>query len=54
MARTCSHLDQVDVTEDPDEGGRLIVSVDYTVRSSNSRFNMVFPFYLMEATPQRG
>ncbi len=46
-------LDQVDVTEDPSEHGRLLISVGYTVRSSNSRFNMVFPFYLNEATGPR-
>ncbi len=43
-------LDQVDVSEDPDVDGLLRISVAYTVRSSNSRFNMVFPFYLNEAT----
>ncbi len=43
-------LDQVDVSEDPDVDGLLKISVGYTVRSSNSRFNMVFPFYLNEAT----
>jgi len=43
-------LDQVDVSEDPNVDGLLKISVGYTVRSSNSRFNMVFPFYLNEAT----
>lgn len=46
-------LDEVDVTEDPNEHGRLLISVGYTVRSSNSRFNMVFPFYLNEAMSPR-
>ncbi len=45
-------LDQVDVSEDPKVDGLLRISIDYTVRSSNSRFNMVFPFYLAEATSQ--
>jgi uncharacterized protein len=43
-------LDQVDVSESPAEGGLLLVSIAYTVRSSNSRFNMVYPFYVNEAT----
>ena len=43
-------LDRVDVSEDRNENGRLLISVGYTVRSSNSRFNMVFPFYVNEAT----
>jgi len=43
-------LDEVDVTEDPREQGLLRISLTYTVRSTNSRFNMVFPYYLFEAT----
>jgi uncharacterized protein len=43
-------LDQVDVTDDPTVDGLLLISVSYTVRSSNSRFNMVLPFYTNEAT----
>jgi hypothetical protein len=43
-------LDQVDVTRSRAEVGAIVVSVFYTVRGTNSRFNMVFPFYLMEAT----
>ena len=30
--------------------GCVLISVSYTVRSTNSRFNMVFPFYLNEAS----
>jgi phage baseplate assembly protein W len=30
--------------------GMLLIGIEYRVRSSNSRFNMVFPFYLNEAT----
>ncbi len=28
--------------------GKLIVSIDYRVRSTNNRFNLVYPFYLKE------
>ena len=30
--------------------GMLMISLDYTVRRTNSRTNMVFPFYLNEGT----
>ncbi|HZF48941.1 MAG TPA: GPW/gp25 family protein [Polyangiaceae bacterium] len=43
-------LDHIDVTRSRTEAGAIIVSLHYTVRGTNSRFNMVFPFYLTEAT----
>lgn len=43
------HVDAIDVTESSEEQGCLLIRVDYTVRGTNSRFNLVFPFYLMEA-----
>jgi phage baseplate assembly protein W len=30
------------------DNGRLLISIDYQVRSSNARFNLVYPFYLRE------
>lgn len=30
--------------------GRVDIEVDYTVRSTNSRFNFVYPFYIKEGT----
>lgn len=33
---------------DPLEG-KLIVEIDYTVRGTNTRYNLVYPFYLSEA-----
>ena len=30
--------------------GRILIVIDYTVRTTNSRFNFVFPFYKNEAT----
>lgn len=42
-------LNQVDVTTSETEQGVVLIGVDYTIRSSNSRFNMVFPFYVNEA-----
>ena len=43
-------LDAVKVTGQDVRAGRLDVSIRYTIRGTNSRFNMVFPFYLTEAT----
>ncbi len=42
-------LDGVRVDEHPTEQGLLMIHVGYTVKTTNSRFNMVFPFYLNEA-----
>lgn len=28
--------------------GKLLIHIDYTVQASNSRYNMVYPFYLTE------
>jgi phage baseplate assembly protein W len=41
-------LRSVDVTT-ADEAGVLQIAIDYGIRGTNSRFNMVFPFYLNEA-----
>jgi uncharacterized protein len=36
-----------DVQVNPGDGGNaLIISIDYTVLATNSRFNLVYPFYL--------
>jgi phage baseplate assembly protein W len=33
-----------------DEDGRITLALDYTVRATNTRNNLVYPFYLAEAT----
>ncbi|MEI6334539.1 MAG: GPW/gp25 family protein [Methylococcaceae bacterium] len=43
-------LNNVDVDESDTVAGLLMITLDYTVRSTNSRFNMVYPFYLNEAS----
>jgi len=30
--------------------GRLLIEIEYIIRSTNSRFNMVYPFYIEEGT----
>jgi phage baseplate assembly protein W len=41
-------IDVLDVfaTADPASPRRLMVEVNYQIRSTNSRFNLVYPFYL--------
>ena len=37
-----------DVTPDDSEDGKLIINVNYVVRSTNNPFNLVYPFYISE------
>ena len=39
----------VDVTQSITEDGLLLISIDYTIRTTNNRYNMVYPFYINEA-----
>lgn len=43
-------LDELDVSESEAQQGLLLISLNYTVKETNSRFNMVYPFYVNEAT----
>jgi phage baseplate assembly protein W len=43
-------LENVSVDEDGEEDGLLLVNLDYTVRKTNSRTNMVYPYYILEGT----
>jgi uncharacterized protein len=42
-------LNDLEISEAETEAGLLLIKLDFTVRSTNSRFNMVYPFYLSEA-----
>ncbi len=39
-------LEGVDVRADAGDATRMLVRIDYRVRSTDSRFNLVYPFYL--------
>src|SRR4051812_15825363 len=39
----------VDVTQSDTEDGLLLILIDYTIRATNNRYNMVYPFYINEA-----
>lgn len=42
-------LEHIDISESADHLGLLLISLTYTIRGTNSRFNMVYPFYIDEA-----
>jgi len=41
-------ISNVDVAPDSEEEGKLHISIDYRVKNTNNRFNLVFPFYMKE------
>lgn len=43
-------VEKVSIEKSDENEGILLVSIDYTVKSTNSRFNMVYPFYIQEGT----
>lgn len=42
---------EVRVTQDGPLGNRLLVGIDYRIRSTNTFYNLVYPFYLLEGQP---
>ena len=46
------NLIDVTVTTDENERNRLLISVSYQVRSTNTFYNLVYPFYLLEGEQQ--
>lgn len=47
-------LNDVEVSDSQAHAGVLLIQIDYTVRATNSRYNMVYPFYLQEASSVGG
>jgi phage baseplate assembly protein W len=43
-------VDDVTVVPDPNVAGLVVVTLSYTIRRTNSRSNLVYPFYLQEGT----
>ena len=41
----------VEVKSDKAEKGRLDIAIEYEVRSTNTFYNLVYPFYLQEGAP---
>ncbi|MBR4515667.1 MAG: GPW/gp25 family protein [Lachnospiraceae bacterium] len=47
-------IDELSIKPDPESGdGRIIFNIEYTVSSTNTRDNIVFPFYLNRNTEMR-
>ena len=44
-------VERVEVTSDEVQPNLLLIHVDYVVRATNSFYNRVYPFYLLEARP---
>ncbi|HEX3864901.1 MAG TPA: GPW/gp25 family protein [Stellaceae bacterium] len=44
-------VDRVEVTSDETDPNLLLIAVDYVVRATNSFYNRVYPFYLLEGRP---
>jgi phage baseplate assembly protein W len=45
------NLERVEVTSDDAQPNLLLIHVDYVVRATNSFYNRVYPFYLLESRP---
>lgn len=43
-------VNKIDMDETNELDGKVIISIEYTVRSTNSRFNFVYPYYKTEGT----
>lgn len=43
-------VEKIDITQGDDLKGELLVILEYTIRATNSRINMVYPFYKVEGT----
>ena len=46
-------LERVDLEVVDELGGHVAIHLEYTIRTTNSRANMVYPFYLIEGTNLR-
>ncbi|MGR9014462.1 MAG: GPW/gp25 family protein [Gammaproteobacteria bacterium] len=43
-------LNSINIDQNAEVDGLLMIAIDYTVKTTNSRFNMVYPFYVNEAS----
>ena len=41
-------LIEIKVNAEQAQNGKVIISIDYSVRNTNKRYNLVYPFYLSE------
>lgn len=43
-------LIKVEASSEKSEEGKMLISIDYRVRTTNNRFNLVYPFYIKEGS----
>jgi uncharacterized protein len=43
-------LNRVNFESEPDREGLVLIRLDYTIRTTNTRTNLVYPFYVDQAT----
>lgn len=43
-------VEEIAIRDSGTENGLLIISIDYLVRTTNNRYNLVYPYYINEAT----
>ena len=43
-------LNIVTFETEPDEEGLVLIRIDYTIKTTNTRTNLVYPFYVTQAT----
>jgi phage baseplate assembly protein W len=43
-------LNTVNFESEPDQEGLVLIKIDYTIKTTNTRTNLVYPFYVMQAT----
>lgn len=43
-------VEEVEIQNTGSDDGLLIISIDYLIRTTNNRYNLVYPFYINEAT----
>jgi uncharacterized protein len=43
-------VNKIELQEAGELEGRILIIIEYTIRSTNSRFNFVYPFYRAEGT----
>ena len=43
-------VERIELDDTGGLGGKVLIKVDYVVRTTNSRFNFVYPFYKAEGT----
>jgi phage baseplate assembly protein W len=44
------NLNNVAVDDSRQTEGVIVIALDYTIRTTNSRFNFVYPYYMNEGT----